>query len=528
MRNTTTIVNGLTAGSLITSQAVTGNDYESKAEPYCTTVYWSWDVIVRHADTSETVIGTKVAIMSRPTNASSGMQSANWLCPGNSLLSTDAIRISAFVKFDSGSWQAIGYGANNAWITPQLGATFLTQATWTFYAYTATSIVDLGEGYLYWGTTTYNTRIEGFTWSTTTPFSLYGKLLETNDSHTAALNVTCYYKDSTYETFEVDSGLTETPYYFFNSSAVKYFQWDVGLGLYRHYSPIASGETIYLYVPETTAYSYNIFVQCFGNITTNYTPLKTLLMVNGVLKVIESYAISNIYQVPIVCVPGRTYLRRITMNDGTLYEDTFTPNTLTATDVMVIKPISFSSQVQGSFSYVRMEATRPLGNTVSASYSDTLGSTTSFAMYVYNENMSLVYQSTVLNPLNGRAQISWDGANETFNYRVRMAASHANFGTLTAENYLLIAPTYHAPFDLSWMGTQYSWLPTLIPYSIILIVAGVFSTLTAGVGMLAMVAVAGVLYLIGWLPLTPYAIILALAIVVLYFMRKKERGEIGS
>ncbi len=156
-------VNGLTASKL-SSQEVSSTvaTQETSGDEI---VYCAWDVIKRDSLGTETVIGSKVAQVSRDANGS-GIQSATWDCPLTSLAITDAIRVICYIKLGYGSWIATGGYLSRGWITEQLGATQLSAATWTFYAYTYRSYDgDYTVGGIYYGSTTYETRIEGFTWS---------------------------------------------------------------------------------------------------------------------------------------------------------------------------------------------------------------------------------------------------------------------------------------------------------------------------------------------------------------------------
>lgn len=164
-------VNGLEAGQLKTTQTTEQDfDYYRHDDPHewfsCT---WGWDVIKRTSGGSESVIGSKVAQVSRSTQGE-GLQSNTWTCPQTDLVSSDAIRLSAFVKVPD-TWRSIGYGVNDAWITEQLGASQLNSATWRIYSYTrcyqgwATPEMLRTIGYLYWGNSAHNTRITNFSWT---------------------------------------------------------------------------------------------------------------------------------------------------------------------------------------------------------------------------------------------------------------------------------------------------------------------------------------------------------------------------
>jgi len=153
-------VNGLTAEKLTTTQHTVSQYFEFTDEGVIT-VYWGIRVWKRASGGAETEItaGTPVAQVSRSTNGE-GIQSNTWACPGAGLLSTDAIVVRVYQKTDS-TWDLC-----EDWITEQIGATTLTAATWTVYYYTYRNYLPPNTtGRFYWSTSTYDSRIENFSWS---------------------------------------------------------------------------------------------------------------------------------------------------------------------------------------------------------------------------------------------------------------------------------------------------------------------------------------------------------------------------
>jgi hypothetical protein len=127
------------------------------------TCYWGVDVAVRHADGSETPLGSKVAQVSRSVDGI-GLQSATWVCPLTSLVSTDAVVVRVYMKIGTGAWQLV-----MSFITEQLGASQLNNVTWTVYYYTQRSYTpppdDLTDALYMWGTSSYDDKITNFTWT---------------------------------------------------------------------------------------------------------------------------------------------------------------------------------------------------------------------------------------------------------------------------------------------------------------------------------------------------------------------------
>jgi len=167
MRGDQHTVNGLLAYILGTAQSDIARSYTGS---YADLVSASWGirVWVRHSDGSmeEVTGGSPVAIVTR-TGPGSGIQSNTWSCPETSLVATDAIQIRVYMRFGTGTWVTM---AN--WLTEQLGATQLDAITWTVYYYTVlTWDAELAESVatFYWGTSTYNSRIENFSYTIPVP-----------------------------------------------------------------------------------------------------------------------------------------------------------------------------------------------------------------------------------------------------------------------------------------------------------------------------------------------------------------------
>jgi len=162
MRSDRHTVNGLTGYKLGTEQSATvvGVFIATTATATC---YAGIRVFVRHADGSEIEIteGTPVAQVSR-SSSGGGLQSNTWSCPEVSLAESDAIVVRVYLKSGTGAWYE-----RAVFITEQLNASKLNAATWTVYYYVS-KYQDPELGWVWefdFGTSTYNSRIENFTWT---------------------------------------------------------------------------------------------------------------------------------------------------------------------------------------------------------------------------------------------------------------------------------------------------------------------------------------------------------------------------
>ena len=164
-RSDTETVNGLNAYKLRTSQTGTAGSGAEVSGSYTLYYYIGIRVWKRDFNGIETEItgGSAVAVVTTKVGAG-GLKSATWNCPQTSLSSTDSIVVRVY--------HDIGVNPPTTLIatftTEQLGATRLDNATWTVYYYINTRRVTstIYAMSFKWDTTTYNSRIENFTWTT--------------------------------------------------------------------------------------------------------------------------------------------------------------------------------------------------------------------------------------------------------------------------------------------------------------------------------------------------------------------------
>ena len=183
-RSDTHTINGLDAYQLKTTNTAASSYFTSSASALgCQTVTYKSNVIRRQADGTETVLGSDVAETSRSENGE-GYQSATWNSPETSLNTSDAIKIVE--KHDTAE--------KGAFITEQLGATKLDAATWTFTRYTLYNCTLVSgfkwviTGRTYFGDSSYNTRIENFSYTPAVSYVDCGLRIRTG---TLTLTIAC-------------------------------------------------------------------------------------------------------------------------------------------------------------------------------------------------------------------------------------------------------------------------------------------------------------------------------------------------
>jgi hypothetical protein len=161
MRSDTQTINGLTAYVLNMPESnSSGSDTQCGDTPVA---YWGVRAWVRHSNGTETEIilggqtGTPTAIVTR--SGGSGIQSATVTVAQTALQPTDSLVIRVYTQVGTDS----SWGLSATFTTEQLQAITLQNATWTMYYYTYANwnrYAQTETATLYWGTATYNTRIQ--------------------------------------------------------------------------------------------------------------------------------------------------------------------------------------------------------------------------------------------------------------------------------------------------------------------------------------------------------------------------------
>jgi hypothetical protein len=176
--NTTHTVNTVNGYIVSESQGSTSTSLYATCEPdnlgdviheYTQTYY---DIYVLHSDGSTTTLGTSVALDTYSNYAVNfsyeALRSATWNCPETSLLITDALIFVLHIKLKCAYRWGNTYYRTITFVTNQLGITKIEASTWTIYRYlkvisTGALAGDYCRAYVYWGNSTYDTRISNIT-----------------------------------------------------------------------------------------------------------------------------------------------------------------------------------------------------------------------------------------------------------------------------------------------------------------------------------------------------------------------------
>ena len=159
-------INGLTAYKLLTTQSTTSAFFsKQKSGNWQGQGRISHDVVIRTSGGSETTVGSKIGEVD-PPEAAYGYASGSWACPETNMSTTDSVVVRVYARNTSSDpWTLM-----REFTTEQLGSYQLSSAMWTFTWYcwdtyvSPTSYVNA-----YFGTSSYNSRIDNFTWSSIPP-----------------------------------------------------------------------------------------------------------------------------------------------------------------------------------------------------------------------------------------------------------------------------------------------------------------------------------------------------------------------
>jgi hypothetical protein len=155
------IVNGLTSYSLSTVNSGTAGNW---APGNNLQIHLGIRVFKRNSSATETEITTSISATVSRTVTGNGYQSGTWTPPETQLNPTDSIVVRVY-----GDTTSPPTTLRATFTTGQLGATRLDSSQWTVQYWTRMALAGGGGSDWYWGTATYENKINGFTYSNVVP-----------------------------------------------------------------------------------------------------------------------------------------------------------------------------------------------------------------------------------------------------------------------------------------------------------------------------------------------------------------------
>lgn len=339
-----------------------------------------------------------------------------------------------------------------------------------------------------------------------------------------AVNVTSYWNDGTAsETFEVNG----TDYKYFDSSP-QYFVFDLG-GVNREYwLSIQEGNatTVDIYIFTDSLTNYTLTFRDWTGALSTYSWVSVMRYINGTGVVVDKRKVDEQNKVVMAMQLGKTYVVQVEAVAGTTYTWGDLTMTSDTTVDLVVKGLTFPSDVILTYRYVRVYGYRENYNISCDSivhvYEDTKLNTDSVNVSIYDGDDTLVH--SYLYSSTNNFTYTWSEAVNTTSYYSVVTITHGDYGTLIFDQSFLRGYE-DSPFDLDFLGSLPGGvaISTLLPMGILLVTTLGFSALTAGIGGIIVVALAGIMTTIGWVSLDTNLLVFTGILAILYAVLKNYK-----
>lgn len=312
------------------------------------------------------------------------------------------------------------------------------------------------------------------------------------------------------------------------SSIPDAFYWPIG-SYTRYIAPLEAQENFTITYPDGYVAGYSFMIRDFIGITAGQDCyLESSRTVNGSIQLIERILITTtINGVPLSLTQNRIYIIEIydsSMDVGHEF-GYFMPTGYNLEPSLTLQEMAFTDQAQMVSQYVRTEAQREDPYTsIIVIYNNTLSSeyNADANLLVKKRDGTLVYNSTTSDDAH-----TWTvpGLTNTTDYIIFLTVTHDFWGTLKWNKVLSGAHTFLSPPDLGVLGT-WGGIPSgnILSAGLILLVAGLFSFLSAGLGIFVVVVLSAGLIRLGWISsVSSGIIIVCLGLAIMLAMSQRLR-----
>jgi len=339
-----------------------------------------------------------------------------------------------------------------------------------------------------------------------------------------AVNVTAFWDDGTMaETFEVN-GTHKVGY----CTSPQYFIFDLGATDREYWLSSEEGEatTVDIYIFTDSLTSYTLTFRDWTGALSTYSWVNALRYINGTSVVMDKRKVDEQNKVIMALQEGKTYTIQVEAIAGTRY---IWGDLAVASDTtidLVVKGLTFPQDVILTYRYVRAYGYRENYNTTHDSivhlYEDTILNTDSVNISIYDGDDALIHSYECSD--TDSFTYTWSVAVNTTSYYSVVTISHGDYGTLIFRQSFLRG-FKESPFDLSFLGSLPGGISvsTLLPMGILLVVTLSFSALTAGIGGVIVVVLAGVMHIIGWVDIDANTLVFAAILAVIYAVLKNYK-----
>jgi len=359
-------------------------------------------------------------------------------------------------------------------------------------------------------------------------FNFYGLFDENTgylkDVSERAVNVTAYWNDGTAsQTFEVNG----TEYRYFDTHP-QYFVFDLTGADREYWLSAAEGDasTVDIYIFTDTLTAYTLSFRDWTGALSTYSWVSALRYINGTSVVMDKRKVDEQNKVVMAMQEGKTYAIQVEAVAGTTYTWGDLTMTSDTTIDLVVKGFTFPQDVILTYRYVRAYGYRENYNTTHDSiihlYEDTVLNTNSVNISIYDGDDTLIHSYEYSD--TDSFTYTWSEAVNTTSYYGIVTISHGDYSTLIFRQSFLRG-FEDSPFDLTFLGSLPGGISvsSLLPMGILLVVTLSFSALTAGIGGIIVVVLAGIMSIIGRVDIDANTLVFAAILAIIYAVLKNYK-----
>ena len=381
-----------------------------------------------------------------------------------------------------------------------------------------TIVLPSTSGYYYWRVMVWDSQDFPSDWTAGRlivvgyKYVLNGAYYENGAKTSFAVTVTAYFEELQADQFSLNGTVTKL-----YDKKPTVFVFNFGAAS-RSWYVRDNVENITVFAPYDTVSLYTFTIQDYAGIIGNNTYFQVDSFINNAYGTMTITRVKATGQVTVPLQVGRSYLLRL-VGDGWTYDfKLFIASSLTS-ETLTTKPV-FEDRVKLAYKYILADASRD-NSSITVKYQDNLKSTLWVYLKIRLTNGTVVYASNV----TGLNLVQWVyplSDNNTLGYWVELTINHASLGSLSYTKALPPTAGRTSPWDLSPLGSFPIPANQVFGVFIVLVFAGLFSTLNAEYGIVLVCMVAGILYLLGWLNISAAILAFAMSLAVLYALGRRH------
>jgi hypothetical protein len=381
-----------------------------------------------------------------------------------------------------------------------------------------TIVLPSTSGYYYWRVMVWDSQDFPSEWTAGRliiigyKYVLNGAYYENGTKTSFAVTVTAYFEQLQADQFSLNGTVTKL-----YDKKPTVFVFNFGAAS-RSWYVRDSVENITVFAPYDTVSLYTFTIQDYAGIIGSNTFFQVDSFINDAFGTMTITRVKATGQVTVPLQVGRSYLLRL-VGDGWTYDfKLFVASALTS-ETLTTKPV-FEDRVKLAYKYILADASKD-NSAITVKYQDNLKSTLWVYLKIRLTNGTTVYISNV----TGLNLVQWVyplSDNNTLGYWVELTINHASLGSLSYTKALPPAAGRTSPWDLSPLGSFPIPANQVFGVFIVLVFAGLFSTLNAEYGIVLVCMVAGILWLLGWLNIPAAVLAFAMSLAVLYALGRRN------